>query len=563
MSVNLKAVNLFESSLERVARVLSSTWDVNVVFETDKVCTDGRTVYLPVLAKDAPKELLEAVHGYLDHEVSHVVHTDFEELKKIKNSYLQTIINALEDPRIEKLWMNIYPGSVVNFNNSLSYNLDRIFKVGEDGLVNFDKLSEFNKLLFAGVIDACTNFNDKHWFWSKIPDQLKDDAVKYRKYYKRALNAANTGVVVEIAKEFLAELGLPTDDDIVEHTKNSIGKAGDNKYSASDKQLKADSDLLNFSKSLQADVKDAHTSHQPAQSAPSNYESVADNLDYRIYSTAWDKIEKMRIGNASDYGKFLNSVAATTNVLRNKLARVLLSSKEDRWEGDKLRGKLNKRRVYQVALGTGTRVFKQKVVSPAFDTCVLMMVDHSGSMAGSRLDLAAQTSVIFGEVLDRLGIPFAVYGFSADWDYSRPQVNDASQYARVGNLWLGEYKNWDAPWKQAGKSVFMMARNQKNNTYDGETLRIGARMLLDRPEARKVLFWLNDGEPCPTGVDKHDEHVSYAKRSAKDVEKYVELIAVGIQTDSVKNFYSNYVVVNNINDLPSTCLNKLSSLLIK
>jgi cobaltochelatase CobT len=197
------------------------------------------------------------------------------------------------------------------------------------------------------------------------------------------------------------------------------------------------------------------------------------------------------------------------------------------------------------------------------------MVDHSGSMSGAKLDLAAKTSIIIGEIANQLSIPFSVLGFStgdghtANQRYSKASPEEQKAYSRWGNHWIGVYKEFDELWGQHSHKLINMVDNQRNNTYDGESLRYAAQRLLGRKEKRKILFWINDGEPCPNPADDMNAHTEYAKLCAKEVEKMVELLAIGIQTDAVKQFYSNYIVVDEVADLPTLCLAELDSLLRK
>jgi cobalamin biosynthesis protein CobT len=198
-----------------------------------------------------------------------------------------------------------------------------------------------------------------------------------------------------------------------------------------------------------------------------------------------------------------------------------------------------------------------------------IMVDHSGSMRGPKLALASQTCIVLGEVLNLLGIPFSVRGFSTGDPYVAARRNgnaskdERQMFSRWGDHWIGVYKDYNEPWAHAGPRVINMIRNEQSNTYDGESLRFSAQCLAARKEKRKILFWLNDGEPCPNSGDDHTAHAQFAKDCAKEVEKSVELIAIGIMTDAVKNFYTNYIVVKDLKTLPAVCLTELDALLRK
>jgi cobaltochelatase CobT len=257
------------------------------------------------------------------------------------------------------------------------------------------------------------------------------------------------------------------------------------------------------------------------------------------------------------------------SVIKRKMQRALLSTNISRWEGDKTRGKLNPRSLFRVPIGTSKRVFRQKVEAEDFDTAVLIMIDHSGSMAGHKLDLAAKTAIVLGEVLNQLNIPFSVRGFSTGDSYvaherfRHAKPAEQQTYKRWGNLWIGVYKEFDELWGQHQHKLINMVRNDRANTYDGESLRYGAQLLLHRPEKRKIMFWLNDGAPCPNSGDDIAAHEEYARDCAKEVEKMVETVAIGICTDAVKRFYTNCAVVYKVDELPTVCLTTLDELLRK
>ena len=253
--------------------------------------------------------------------------------------------------------------------------------------------------------------------------------------------------------------------------------------------------------------------------------------------------------------------------MKRKMARNLLTYKESSWEPHKRRGKLDSRSLFRVCTGTSKDVFRKRVESEAFDTCVVMMVDHSGSMGGYKIQTAAQCAIAFGEILNQLDIPFSVFGFStgnnntATARYEKASLQERNLYSRWGDLWIGEYKSFDESWQKSKHNMIDMYRHVRDNTYDGESVRYGANVLLSRPEKRKILFWLNDGQPFPNSVDNLGIHTKYIEDSAKLVESNVELFAIGIGTDAVKRYYKDYVVVNNFKDLTKEAFRKLDKML--
>lgn len=597
-------VQIFETSLERLGRILSRKWDIRVVFEADKCATDGKVVCLPTVPPDASKNLLDAMQGHLDHEAAHCVFTDFTAVKKAvkKKPKLLTAINALEDPRIEIKWCQMYPGAVLNlrrgsqwaWKQTVAVKKMKDFDTGKMREMRaWDNLSDFGKFLYSSIVYTQNDFNTDHWFLNDIVEKsILDDVVKNRYIFEAALYAKDTAAVIPLAEKLLEFLEEEED----EEEENPTGLSGDlrldldsgegtdggisaakphnpmykkckdskGRYAVTQKELNNDQKAVGKGEQLKAAAKS-----ELSTKIQMEFVDSPSAKDYRVFTTSGDVFEKMSLGSKSAYNDFLKSANKYVAPMRRKLARALLAKNTTRWACGKDVGRVDQRRLHYVALGTSNNVFRQKQVAPSFDTAVLLMVDHSGSMGGQSLLLAAQTSAVFGEILNQLGISFGVLGFSTGSSFvaadRRNAASDSQKdiYTRWGNLWIGQYKTFDQSWKSSSRSVLSMSRNGKYNTYDGEALRYGAQELLARPEKRKILFWLNDGEPYPNSQDDLCAHQRYIKGVAKVVERHVELVAVGISTDAVKKIYTNWIQVSSLDDLPKTCLVKLERLLRK
>ncbi len=623
-------IRIFESAVEKVGRILSKKMNIRVVFQHDRCETSGTTIYLPTLPNNASKDLMEACHGHLDHEAAHVKYTDFRSLQRVKGyAKTMTVLNALEDPRIEKLWIGLYPGARYNLRKSQEWALKKVAEVRElvdpeDGqkkmMRSWDLLTDLGKFLHASIVYTTNNFDDNHWFIKDVVDpDIFQDVKKYSDYFKRALELDNTNKLVPLAKELLEKLGQedPKQEEPEEidesqvppgtQTQRGRGQGQSQQSSAMTKQGPgSDSgggpDSIESRQGKKADpeeqkaweeqaAKAGNGSNSPGQSRydvtddevkqdqklldkndqireAAKQELIKEDL-YLVYTTEGDKIERVKDGDRVEYKTFMLEATKIVAPMKLKMSRSMLATAQSSWEGDKTRGKLDPRRIHQVATGTSKRVFRQRVESEDFDTCVLMMVDHSGSMHGHKLDLAAKTAIIFGELLNQLNIPFSVLGFSTgggNSSYTRRSKASAQEhrlYARWDDLWIGEYKSFEDSWGNAGPKMINMVNNGMNNTYDGESLKYGCNVLLNRPEKRKIFFWMNDGQPYPVGGDNYAAHTKYAKDCAKEVEKLVELFAIGINTNAVKDYYSNCVQVNSIEDLPKTCLAELDALIRK
>jgi len=43
----MKSDQIFESSIQKIARILARQYNIEVIFEGDQAKTDGKTIYLP------------------------------------------------------------------------------------------------------------------------------------------------------------------------------------------------------------------------------------------------------------------------------------------------------------------------------------------------------------------------------------------------------------------------------------------------------------------------------------------------------------------------------------
>lgn len=632
-------VNMFENVVERLARLLTSQWGIKVVFRHGKCETNGKIITLPTIPPGASKELLNAMHGHLDHEAAHVVFTKFNEVTVDKKTQpkLFSAFNALEDLRINHKWVGVYPGSRVNFRNTRDWLLGKF--VEERDIVDPDtgahtaatpwsQLSNFGKFLVAATVYASNDFNVSNEFLQKTVDpKILEDVQKLSHIFKDVLTCESTADVIPLAKKLLEELneledppppqepekGKGEEDENEAEEEDSGGAAGSDSDGEEESEGKPgegeqgadseeeeeggeeedgeegegdsedrDTDGGEESEEDESDAEvesfyDTDGTENSANDSPDAasfiLEDVAEGFEpggYAVYTTEGDVMEPIPKLPRREYQTFLRSVNAMVGTMKNKMARNLLSTTQSRWEGEKTRGKIDPKRLHQIATGGSNRVFRQRLEAPNFDTAVLLMVDHSGSMNGTKLNLAAQTAVVFGEILNQLNIPFSVVGFSTvDSGYvgaarrHRADESALKTFTRWGDLWLGEYKSFEEPWQFAAPAVLSMKQQSRHNTLDGETVTIGTKILLNRPEKRKVLFWLNDGEPCPNQCDNGHAAIQHTTDCAAESQKHVELFAIGIGTEAVKRYYKNWVCVRQLSDLPSVCLGKLDALLQK
>jgi cobaltochelatase CobT len=543
-------VKLWESTLEKVARILSEKYKIKIIFKHDLCMTTGKTIYLPVIPEGASDEFLDACAGFLDHEVSHNLFTEMpimKEAQKIGKKH-GIMLNAVEDPRVEQEMVKLWRGSKVNLRNCREWSLKQLSN-------RWDELSDFGKLVQSIVIT--TSCAEDHWF---VKDKITPDEelAKRLESIKELTDTipkiASTREAFELAKQIIDKL---KEEEEPEEERSENGEEEEGEGQPSEEELEQDEQLTSTHKQIQ----------EEAKKLQKKLGGKTGTDRYLIYSTENDVIEYITDGDKGATATFLRESRQMVNTIRQKFRLNLLSHTTNRWENGKSRGKIDQQSVYRVVLGTGKDVFRRKVVSPGFDTVASLFIDHSNSMYPDAINLAAMAALVFGEALNDINIPFEIAGYSTGHYHEGVKVYEAASeeerafYTRWGKLWIGIYKRFDEMWGSTRHRCYQMSRNGKYNTYDGEAVRIAAQRLLARSEKRKILFVFSDGYPCPNVQKFMPEHAAYLKTVAQEIEKIVEVFAIGIKSDSVNKFYTNSVTIDNIRDLPNVVLMELDRLI--
>ena len=67
-----------ETTLEKISRVITEKYGLQVVFRGGECKTDGQTIYLPSLPETMGEGVLPAIRGWADHECAHAIFTETE-----------------------------------------------------------------------------------------------------------------------------------------------------------------------------------------------------------------------------------------------------------------------------------------------------------------------------------------------------------------------------------------------------------------------------------------------------------------------------------------------------
>jgi len=147
---------------------------------------DGSVQYvnLPAIPDNPPEEFLFALQGFLDHEVAHVLYTNFVDCQKgplrardegLNYEAAKGIANGIEDIRIEREMAREFRGSAANFSKSLNFVLEKSVTPSLNKAMSKPEGHERTLAIIyssmmpwmrasAGDTDAA-NFMEKHDLW--------------------------------------------------------------------------------------------------------------------------------------------------------------------------------------------------------------------------------------------------------------------------------------------------------------------------------------------------------------------------------------------------------------
>ena len=187
--------------------------------------------------------------------------------------------------------------------------------------------------------------------------------------------------------------------------------------------------------------------------------------------------------------------------------------------------RISRRHLTGVALGDA-RIFRKTHTGTATDTAVFLLGDVSGSMGGDKIRISNQSMYACALAMQRIpGIDVAVGAFPGQ-----------QMVLRFGER------------AQQHERRFDLAVHGCTPLHEGVLMAQTALSFSRKP--RKILMVLTDGEP---------DDYTLAQASLDYVEDSgIELFAIGIQTDAVKDLFQQWTVVNRVDDLPAAMMTMLS-----
>jgi cobaltochelatase CobT len=616
--------HLFETTLQKLGRIISNEYNLGVVFEGANAYTDGKTIHLPSTA-ELSEELQKDMHGFLDHEVAHCRFSDFDALKKKLITegrgarFHKELTNAVEDSRVEIEMIKDLPGCELNLvplhekcNKKLRegwkkipWPIQLIVSIRDiydgktptveaeyaDLLENLDEeIADLKKSKSTGeLVDVTRRITEK--VIERVEEEEKEEEKEEKKEKKSDSSEKGDGEGEGGSGE-----GDSDDDDSDDGEEKNEGKKSKKekngeKKSKGDKEILGEKEMLDDSaegekkwKKVQLSIEDA-VNKELAKELGTKFEQAGHekpettipqwvNPEFKggkphiPFTTRFDKERDFSgKGDKTVYNELLGKVKRFVGPMKKLLEQHLKVMENSKWFGEQERGQIDNRSLSKLAVDKNFRLpFKKKVKNETNNVAIEMLVDMSGSMNG-RIETARLTLIAVAESLKELAIPFEVTGFYSisDSNLSR-EASGIANSARMGGF-------YNRVTERLEKHIFktfdcndlsgITKVNAYNENPDSEAVQWAANRLSMQKQKRKILIVFSDGQPCTSEGVPSILNTSLRSTVQKIIKSGIEVVGFGIQTRSVQEFYPDNLVINSLENLPTEVFGKFSKILRK
>lgn len=304
------------------------------------------------------------------------------------------------------------------------------------------------------------------------------------------------------------------------------GCTDDEDYELSDEQIDAiNSDIsecLSEIKSEEREMADVDRENMDVTDMPSKYKGVSCK---NLHSSA--NVERL----SPSYNVLVSAMKPGITRLTSQLQRIIRNDTDD--VAYRNSGRVNIKRLSDARLTS--RVFDRRVEpSNKADMAVMLVVDCSGSMYGSKIKLARECAIGLAEVFANLNIPLKVIGFTSD--------------TRGYDVVHFHYVNWS---KSRSERIKLLDLEAYSNNFDGYSIRYAGKLIAKRPEQNKLIVVISDGQPAChfysgcTGISDTKDAIREASKSATVVG-----VAIDANVNELYNMYgASFLHVKNVSEM--------------
>jgi len=563
------AKTTIHNALPIVAAAYGEKFGVKVEIGGQEAYTDGKTITVPNVPQDYN---IDVLWGYLAHEAAHVRFTDFS--VKRETPIHAALLNVLEDCRIERAMIALYPGTAKTLLDVAQYMADQghyAHVASKDHPAQVLLGYSLYWLQSQAVGQACLVP-----FMQSAEKALKElfpqgAIVRLGALLRQSVAAKDTHEIEAIASAILEmiqeEAEAPQEQP--GQPQSQQGQGGDGQDEPGTGQGQPQSQQPQ-GEGQEGDGQDEPgtgqgqpQSQQPqgqgqggkAQDAlkrvlnatgkdigPDAKESLKREL-FEAAKQGDEYFQTVRTGvaapkNAETAQMLLSEVRGTTSKVRAQLAGMVQAKDRCGLSTRRAGKRLDVSKLHRAALGD-TRVFLHREEKQRQNTAVHLLVDMSGSMDSSAANpphmIARKAALALALALDAI-----------------PKVSPAVTF------FCGNNQNPVRIAVKHGESVQANAGRfgvlPDGGTPMAEGIWYAAFELSKRREDRKMLIVITDGSP--------NSFLATEKAIALCEASEVEVIGIGVGTTSVRNLFSKSIVISDFNDLQKTLFQLMEKSLV-
>jgi len=475
-----------------IAKIVAARIGVEVVFDAsaDTASTDGTRIFIPTsLIGDGDARAVTLMRGFIAHEgVGHIRHTDMEAWSffvRDASPLGKSILNIIEDIRIERLACRVYPG----IKRILDETVEALKPEGF-----FDLPTKPHPAgVVTGLLLNCLRAEELGQPLDPIPARamafklfgvsLRDDILNIGRQGSRGSSTAEAVNATKAILMLIGDAAKPAANpkpQPVQSVESQEGQAEkdlpqpDGNLAVSASQTQGQKHGKSATQALTASAKDC---------GPGGLEDMAKEAMGNSVGASQSLTEMPRSIVASPVQGWRPSARSSgiSRTFSRKLEDMLQSRVDDEDFSVRGGGRLDARRVSRTKL-LDLEVFEREgEEAPGLDTALFVLVDKSGSMSspiGASTDtteaVALDAVSALGDALARFdgrGVSFSVEGFSQT---------------------MTAYKPFSAPWR--GTRACLGRYHASGGTDFPSACFTAIGEIAKRPEKRKVILALTDGD---------------------------------------------------------------------
>ncbi len=300
------------------------------------------------------------------------------------------------------------------------------------------------------------------------------------------------------------------------------------------------------------------------------------------------------------YDQEMEAALSTAEGLVQCFEVALLATEMARPVGGNDEGEIDPTALVEYAVGSlpADQLYTQFAETDAKDVVVAILCDCSGSMMGQKQKLCRRAAMALSYALRQVQIPNEVSGFTTLHSgdtfrhvWARDKVAEYDANFQAMGVALEEAQEHGTDIRRFAREICGMRGSALTATLcvpfnvrfksfesedarglihvtaiaenlDGESVLWQAQRLAERSERRKVLFVLSDG--LPAGSRDNEQGARYLKEVInRVVESGIEVYGLGIQSDYVQEYYPEWWVCHDLDDLTEVAMGGLIEVLTK